>query len=250
MDIQVYFDRIGYTGSRDLTADNLTLLIRQHLETVPFENLDCYPNGQPLTNAPDRLFEKIVLNRRGGICFELNGLLFQLLTALGYNCHSVAVRIPRPDGIAPISHQGVVVTLDGKQYYCDVGFGGPGPKGALPLDADPVQTVDGEPFRIIREGIYVTIQRYHQDAWSDILRYADVPCLPEDFSGLLYCFSTAPDSYFVVQRLANLCVKGGGSLALTGDRFTARRNGTVVQRVLQDEEEIRKVLEKEFGIYR
>ena len=250
MDIQVYFDRIGYTGTRDLTVENLTLLIRQHLETVPFENLDCYPNGHPLSNAPERLYEKIVLNRRGGICFELNGLLFQLLKALGYDCHSVAVRIPRPDGIAPISHQGVVVTLDGKQYYCDVGFGGPGPKGALPLDADPVQTVDGEPFRVIRDGISVRIQRHHQDDWRDILLYADVPYIPEDFSGMLYHFSMAPDSYFVVQRLVNLCVKGGGSLALTDNRFTARRDGTVIQMELKDEEEVREVLAKEFGLYR
>lgn len=248
MDIQAYFDRIGYTGTRDLTPENLTLLIRQHLEAVPFENLDCYPGGCPLSNDPKKLFEKIVVNRRGGICFELNGLLFQLLTALGYCCHSVAVRIPRPDGIAPISHQGVVVTLDAKQYYCDVGFGGPGPKGALPLDGEPVQTVDGEPFRVVRDGIYVSIQRYHQEEWSDILRYADVPCIPEDFSGLLYSFSTAPDSYFVTQRLVNLCVKGGGSLALTHNRFTARRNGTVTQTVLKDEQEIREVLAKEFNI--
>ena len=71
MDIQAYFDRIGYTGTRELTRDNLTLLIRQHLEAVPFENLDCYPGGCPLSNDPKKLFEKIVVNRRGGICFEL-----------------------------------------------------------------------------------------------------------------------------------------------------------------------------------
>lgn len=248
MDIQAYFDRIGYTGSREITPENLTLLIRQHLETVPFENLDCYPNGHPLTNDPERLFEKIVVNRRGGICFELNGLLYELLKAIGYECYSVAARIPRPDGIAPICHQGVVVILDGRQYYCDVGFGGPGSKGALPLDDEPVQNIDGELFRIVRDGIYVGIQRYHQEDWGDVIRYADIPYIREDFSGMLYHFSTAPDSYFVIQRMVNLCVKGGGSLALTGNRFTARRNGTITQTVLKDETEIREVLAKEFDI--
>ena len=79
MDIQAYLDRIGYTGTRALTQENLTLLIRQHLETVPFENLDCWGKGAPLSNDPEVLFEKIVTRRRGGICFELNGLLFELL---------------------------------------------------------------------------------------------------------------------------------------------------------------------------
>ena len=248
MDIQAYLDRIGYTGTRECTAKNLTLLIRQHLENVPFENLDCYPNGCPLTNNVDRLFEKVVTKRRGGMCYELNGLLFALLKELGYDCHAVSVRLPRPDGVAPLCHEAIVVTLDGKQYYCDVGFGGPGPKGALPLDDDPVQDIDGELFSVSRDGITVSICRQHQDAWMEVIRYADLPCIAEDFSGMLYYFSTAPDSYFVIQRIVNLCGPGGGSLALTGNRFTARRNGTVTQTDLGSEEEIRDVLAKEFGI--
>ncbi len=250
MDIQAYFERIGYTGTRELTRENLTALIRLHMETVPFENLDCYPNGFALTNDPARLFEKIVINRRGGICFELNGLLYELLKALGYDCYSVAVRIPRPDGVAPVCHQGVMVKLNGEQFYCDVGFGGPGPKGALLLEDETVQCIDGEQFRVIRDGIHICIQGYHQENWNDILRFADIPCIREDFTGLLYHLSHAPDSYFVLHRLVNLCVKGGGSLALTDNRFTARRNGTVTQTLLKNDEEIREILAKEFGIYR
>ena len=247
MDIQAYLDRIGYTGTRELTLNNLTHLIRQHLETVPFENLDCCYKGAPLTNDPEIVFEKVVLRRRGGICFELNGLLFALLTALGYETHAVAVRLPRPDGLAPISHQGNVVTLDGKQYYCDVGFGGPGPKGALALDDEPEQTVDGQQFRVSRDGVFVTICRLQEDQWIETICYADIPCIWQDFTGLLYHFGMAPYSYFVTQRLVNLCLPGGGSLALTNDRFTARRNGTVTQAVLT-EAEIPEILEKEFGI--
>ncbi|MBO7253321.1 MAG: arylamine N-acetyltransferase [Oscillospiraceae bacterium] len=249
MNIQTYLDRIGYTGSREISRENLTTLIRQHLETVPFENLDCCGKGAPLSNEPEHLYEKIVTNRRGGICFELNGLLYSLLQAMGYTCYSVAVRIPRPDGKSPISHQGVVVTLDGKQYYCDVGFGGPGPKGALALDEAPEQTVDGERFLVTRDGIYVSISRYYQDTWVETLRYADIPYGWEDFTGMLYHFAMAPDSYFVVQRLVNLCLPGGGSLALTNNRFTARRNGTVTQTELASEDEVIKVLREEFSLF-
>ena len=248
MDIQAYLERIGYTGSRTPTPENLTLLIRRHLETVPFENLDCWGKGAPLSNDPEVLFEKIVTRRRGGICFELNGLLFELLRALGYSCYPVAVRLPRPDGVAPICHQAVVVTLEGKRYFCDVGFGGPGPKGALALDEEPVQLVDGEQFRVRWEGIHVHIDRYYREQWVETICYADLPCIREDFTGLLYHFAMAKDSYFVIQRLVNLCLPGGGSLALTDNRFTARRNGTVTQRLLETEEELREVLQTEYGI--
>lgn len=248
MDIQAYLDRIGYTGTREPTLENLTKLIREHLETVPFENLDCCYKGAPLTNDPEAVFEKVVLRRRGGICFELNGLLFALLTALGYETHAVAVRLPRPDGLAPISHQGNVVTLNKKQYYCDVGFGGPGPKGALPLDDGAEQTVNGERFRIDRDGIYVTICRLHHGEWIETIRYADIPCIWQDFTGLLYHFGMAPNSYFVTQRLVNLCLPCGGSLALTNNRFTARRNGTVTQTDLTTEAEVSLILEQEFGL--
>ena len=247
MDIQAYLDRIGYTGSRDVNVENLTALIRRHLETVPFENLDCCHTGAPLTNDPEVLFEKIVTRRRGGICFELNGLLYRLLTELGYSCHAVGVRIPRPDGPAPICHQGVVVTLAGKQYYCDVGFGGPGPKGALPLDDGDLQTVDGEQFRVGRDGVHVSICRNQDGAWIETLRYADIPCIWQDFTGLLYHFAMEPNSYFVRQRLVNLCLPDGGSLALTDNRFTVRRNGTVTRTELS-EEDLPQVLKEEYGL--
>lgn len=249
MNIQAYLDRIGYCGSREPSRENLTALIRLHLETVPFENLDCCYRGAPLSNDVDVLFDKIVTRRRGGICFELNGLLYELLKALGYDCHSVAVRLPRPDGKAPISHQGIVVLLEGRQYYCDVGYGGPGPKGALPLDEDPVQTVVGERFRVSREGIYVIIDRFYREEWVETIRYADIPYMREDFTGMLYHFGMDPHSYFVTQRLVNLCLPCGGSLALTDNRFTARRNGTVTQTEVSSEEELDRILREEYGIF-
>lgn len=249
MDIQAYFHRIGYTGTAEPTLENLERIIRLHLETVPFENLDCWPGGSPLSNDPEVLFDKVVRRRRGGVCFELNGLLHALLSELGYDCHAVAVRLPHPGAPAAICHEAVIVELGGKQYYCDVGFGGPGPKGVLLLENKSVQMVDGVSFRVSREDIRVRIDRLQEGAWEPTIQYADIPCIPQDFTGLLYYYAMDPRSYFVTQRIVNLCLPCGGSLALTDNRFTARRNGTVTRTELTTQEEVTKVLREEFGIY-
>ena len=142
----------------------------------------------------------------------------------------------------------VMEVIDGVKYYCDVGFGGPGPKGLVPLNTEEEQIFDGMRYRVRVEGIYVKIEWFHDDEWHLQISYADIPCIPEDFQARLYFFTTAPDSHFVVQRIVNLCLPCGGSLALTGNQFTARRNGEVTQVVLETEEEVTRVLKEEFGI--
>lgn len=250
MDIQVYFDRIGYTGTADTTLKSLEELIRCHLQAVPFENLDCCYTGAPLSNDLPGLYEKIVLRRRGGICFELNGLFCALLQAMGYQCYSVEVRIHAgPEHPARVCHQGIVVRIGNRRYYCDVGFGGPGPKGLLPLDADPVQLVNREYFQVEADGLHTHIRCREDVHWVDMLTFADIPCIPEDFTAHLYYMAMEPGSYFVRQRLVNLCLPDGGSLALTDNRFTVRQGGQVLRQELADEGAVTQILQKEFGLY-
>lgn len=250
MNTSAYFRRIGYRSSGALSAAELSRLMRCHLETVPFENLDSYPNGYPLDNDTDVLFDKVVTRRRGGVCFELNGLFFALLKALGYDAYGVEVRIHmvgREEN--PLSHQGVIVTLEGRKYYCDVGFGGPGPKDILPLDTADEQHIYGQCYRVRTIGAETHIQRLSEGQWINMLSFADVPCIPGDFTGRLFYFGMHPKSRFVNSRLVNLCLSCGGSKALTDNHLTIRREGTVTERELESEEEVTRVLQEEFGLY-
>jgi N-hydroxyarylamine O-acetyltransferase len=76
LDVDEYLSRIGYAGSREPTPATLEALHRHHLQTVPFENLDV-PLGRVITLDPATLWQKIVVNRRGGFCYELNTLFGQ-----------------------------------------------------------------------------------------------------------------------------------------------------------------------------
>ena len=78
MEIDAYLERIGYRGSREPTVETLKRLHRAHMLTVPFENLDI-PLGRPIVLSLPLLYDKIVRRRRGGFCYELNGLFAWLL---------------------------------------------------------------------------------------------------------------------------------------------------------------------------
>src|SRR3954447_25028309 len=84
MEIDAYLKRIAYRGSREPTVETLRQLHRAHLLAVPFENLDI-PLGNPIVLSVPSFYDKIVERRRGGFCYELNGLFAWLLEQLGFH---------------------------------------------------------------------------------------------------------------------------------------------------------------------
>src|SRR5689334_17036776 len=97
LDIPTYLQRIAYRGSLQPTAATLRALHQAHMLAVPFENLDIHL-GRPLLLDRPALFEKIVARRRGGFCYELNGLFAALLQALGFDVTMLSARVARTQG--------------------------------------------------------------------------------------------------------------------------------------------------------
>ncbi len=246
--MQQYLQRIGYSGDGQCNPANLSRLLRAHLETVPFENLDFYHNPCQLPLDQDALYDKVVIRRRGGVCFELNSSFGWLLRQMGYETYPVLVRIliMGAGGPSPLSHMGNVVTLEGKRYYCDVGFGGPGPKGLVCLDDAEVQVINGESYRTEWRGIDCYIHKLTPDGWVPCLRTIHMDCNVMDFTILLYYFTSNPSSHFVNARVVNLC-QPDGYLALSDNLFSGKRNGVSFHREVP-EEEIPALLASEFGL--
>ena len=123
MDLEAYLRRIEYDGPREPSAFTLRGLHRQHLFTVPFENLDI-PLKIPIRLDPGLLYDKIVVRRRGGFCYELNGLFCELLTAMGFQVCMLSARVRRDHGgFGPeFDHMLLRVQLD-EPWLVDVGFG-------------------------------------------------------------------------------------------------------------------------------
>src|SRR6266436_9958960 len=97
MDIRAYLQRLSYTGAIAPSAETLRLLQLAHLRAVPFENLSIH-SGEPVVLDDRALFEKIVGRRRGGFCYELNGLFAALLRALGFQVTTLSAGVAHAGG--------------------------------------------------------------------------------------------------------------------------------------------------------
>lgn len=142
-DLDAYFARIGYTGPRNADLATLTALHRAHVLTIPFENLDVQL-GTPPGLDRDAIHAKLVGARRGGWCYEQNGLLGRALAALGFTVTRLSGGVLRDlRGEQSMgSHLCLKVTLEGTHYLVDVGFGStqiePLPLAELAWEAEPM----------------------------------------------------------------------------------------------------------------
>ena len=156
VDAASYLKRIGYRGPLTPHIDVLRRMHHRHLLTVPFENLDIHV-GRPIILDERFFYEKIVENRRGGYCYELNGCFAWLLKRLGFKVSMLSARVARKEGgFSPdFDHLTLLVRL-GERWLVDVGFGDlfTEPKR---LDSAVAQQDKGEVYRIVSKGDEATV---------------------------------------------------------------------------------------------
>ena len=245
--IKAYLERIGAAAFAERSEENLDHLIVCHLNTVPFENIDVIDFGQVPDLDEEKLYEKIVTRRRGGYCFELNRLFGRLLEGLGYSVYPVAVRVVwNRDWIPALSHMALIVELDHTKYFCDVGFGGPGPKGLLRLCA--AQQINGETYRVetAEDGDYL-IEWLHKGKWEQVLRFEDRAVREVDFQLLNFYCAKNKAVLFARSRVVNLCTPKG-SKALNDLELVVREEGQERRVLYKDKKELEAGLAEEFGI--
>jgi len=125
MNIHEYLNRIKYEGDMTPGLKLLQGLQKSHLMTVPFENLDIH-YGNPIELDLGSFYRKIIIQKRGGFCYELNSLFQTLLDLLGFESKIISARVydsQKNDFGEQYDHLAVIVTLDSKEYFVDVGFG-------------------------------------------------------------------------------------------------------------------------------
>jgi N-hydroxyarylamine O-acetyltransferase len=241
VEVGAYLTRIGYAGPLEPTPATLAGLHRAHMLTVPFENLDIHL-GERNVLDPDHVYDKIVRRRRGGWCFECNGLFALLLEELGFAVTRYSASVTLNDPPSPdFAHLTLRVDLD-EPWLADVGFGDSF-TAPLRLAYDGDQERDGRRYRLERTGGRVTLL---QDGSPQYV-FALEPRRMEQFQDMCDRLQTTPDTHFTRAVICSLAT-ADGRRSLAGMRLIVTEDGRRDECQLADDDEREAVLREAFGV--
>ncbi|WP_340644739.1 arylamine N-acetyltransferase [Phenylobacterium sp.] len=245
MDLDAYLARISYTGTPRADLETLTALHRAHLLAIPYENLDVQLQ-RPGDVSVQHAFDKLVTRRRGGWCYEMNGLLGWALGEIGFKVTRMAGAVGRTERgeISHGNHLVLRVDLD-RPYIADVGFGD-GTLEPVALVAGPMR-VAGYDFRL--EKLDADWWRFHNHALGGAPYFDFTEALASDAALNTTCqwLRTSPDSIFtmfpIVQRHTP-----DGLVIILGRTLRRIRPGERTQALIETADEFVDILAREFGL--
>jgi N-hydroxyarylamine O-acetyltransferase len=235
IDVEAYLRRIRYQGQLAPDAATLWALHVAHLEIVPFENFDIHL-GRPIVLDEDGLFDKIVTRRRGGFCYELNGLFSALLRELGFRVTRLSAGVMRADdSFGPdFDHMTLMVELEDR-WLADVGFGDSF-REPLRLDDRGEQVQDGRVYQIrhdTQSGIMLRLNG--GTSGGNGYRFSLIPRGLADYAEMCRYHQTSPESPFTQRRICSLFTPHG-RITLSDFRLIVTERGDRRERLLTEEE--------------
>ncbi len=242
-----YLARIDYQEVPSVSAKTLAALMRCQLFSVAFENLDVQA-GKIVSMVPEEIVEKIIFRKRGGYCYEVNGLFAMALAALGFEYTLIGARPMFYPARRPKTHMVLVVKADNQQWLCDLGFGSFGIRAPLALDQlDVVVRQDDDVFKLIKTAAGDFIMQALVDGeWTSQYGFDLYPHEWIDFYPANFLNSKHPDAIFV-QKLLVVKHNPKGRKILLGNRLKVIEKGVAEFAELSDKE-IHEVLRDEFGL--
>jgi N-hydroxyarylamine O-acetyltransferase len=251
--VPLYLARLGHARPLSPTAETLRALHKVHMYAVPFENLDI-GLGRRLSLSRPALFDKIVTRRRGGFCYELNGLFAWLLERLGFSVTYLSARIVNSAGQEgpEFDHLTLAVACpaDGRpaeRWLADVGCGD---SFVEPLRLVPgvEQAGGGRVYWLAARG--ENLDSWQREAGAEPERlYAftlQPRQFPSDYGPMCLYLQTAPESHFTQHRVCTLATPGG-RLTLSDRRWIVTEHGTRRETEIDDAEFERR-LRADFGL--
>ena len=250
VNLNAYFERIGFAGSIAPTLATLELIHGLHAAAISFENLNPLL-GLPVKLDHAALEKKLLSERRGGYCYEQNLLLMAMLADLDYSVQGLSARVlwNNPEGAtAEPSHMLLRVEINGAGYLVDVGFGDLTLTAPLKLKADTEQTTPHGLYRLLNDEKSWTLEAKVGEDWKPLYAFDLTPRTLADYEASNSFLSTDPASAFT-RELRVALSPSGKRLKLLNNRLTIEENGQAAeQRLLSSVAELRAVLENDFGI--
>jgi N-hydroxyarylamine O-acetyltransferase len=251
MNKEEYLRRIGVEKTNiEATLENLKLLQRQHLLNVPFENLDIHWT-RPIALENKAFYEKIVGVGRGGFCYELNGLFYELLGKIGFQSKIISAKVSMGNGKfgAEYDHLAILTRIEDIEYLVDVGFGD--------FTAEPLEFVletrqqDKNGVFLIRkfDENYFEVVKKDGEAWKSEYIFTSLERDLPEFAEMCAYQQTSPDSHFTKGKVCSLMTENGRK-TLTDMKFIETQNGQKNEVNITSDEEFNQILAREFHIER
>lgn len=236
-ELQQYFERIGLKNELDpqgrlpLTGETLSKIQLAQMQTIPYENLDLL-RGVPLRLAPEALFEKMVLHKRGGYCFEVNGLLGHALRAAGFQVTDYAARIMLGKmDVQTRRHRVLCVQADDGAFICDAGMNREVQRIALRMEPGLVQTDGIAEYKLEQDAFFgwILYQRMPKHDFWPVYAFTEEPQTDIDYEMPSFWCEKHPDSPLnKVNRIS--IVRGAEHLSMIDGEFIRFADGTVQER--------------------
>lgn len=243
-----YLDRIGHSGALEPTLETLLALQERHLASIPFEAIDVLL-GRGVDISPDAVDAKLIRARRGGYCYEQNGLFKRVLETIGFEVEPLvgAVRwMAQPGSVPPPrTHMALRVTIEGVAWLVDVGFGASVPPVPLRLDTREPQPGPYGAHRIIPLGAGQLVQADVGGRWLPLYDVSNEPVMDSHYELFNWYTSTHDRSHFRHNLIVARTTRDARYSLLDG-RFSVRFADGRMERKYLDAAGIRRVIEATF----
>lgn len=123
--VEQYFERIGLTMPEKIVPDAALLekLTYHNTISIPYENTQ-FLTKKIIPCEIDAIFQRIVVEKKGGICHDINGLFGWFLKELGYKVVYVGTT-SFLEKIRSHVHRTLIVTdIDGNEWLTEAAYAG------------------------------------------------------------------------------------------------------------------------------
>lgn len=249
MNKEKYLGRIKIEKTNlSASLESLKYLQKQHLLNVPFENLDIYWK-RPIVLEAEKFYEKIVGEKRGGFCYELNGLFYELLNEIGFQSKIISARVSNGSGGFGVEyeHLAILTKIDDEEFLVDAGFGD--------FTAEPLkftlefeQQDENGTFRIRKYAEkYFEVVKKDGDDWRSEYIFKDSARDLAEFAEMCNFHQTSPESHFTRGKVCSLMTMEGRK-TLTDKKLIETKKDEKSETEINSEEKFNRILEREFRI--
>ncbi|NLT49329.1 MAG: arylamine N-acetyltransferase [Ignavibacteria bacterium] len=249
LQVRQYLDRIEFYEEPEVNLDTLKKLHKFHLSKVPFENLDIH-SGKIIILDSERIFRKIVHNLRGGFCFELNALFYDLLKSIGFDVTLISANAANKNGTfgEEFDHMAIIINIDNSLWLADVGFGD-FPIYPLELKLNVGQLDVNRIVKIVKhdEQYLKVVKSVQGNRFVPLYLFTLLPRQIKDFKQMCLFHQYSPDSPFTKNRICSIETENG-RVTMTDTHLTITAEGKKRKYDIKNEQEFKHYLKEFFNI--